>query len=79
MRSPSSCFPTALRGTASGWYQLRATLGAGTGLFATTLLTPEGASAIPAVQMVAACAWLAALVVWLLPETSGRELEEISA
>lgn len=72
-------FPTALRGTASGWYQLSSTLGAGTGLFATTLLTPEGASAIPAVQMVAACAWLAALVVWLLPETSGRELEEISA
>jgi MFS family permease len=72
-------FPTALRGTASGWYQLCSTLGAGTGLFATTVLTPEGASAIPAVQMVASCAWLAALVVWLMPETGGRELEEISA
>lgn len=71
-------FPTPLRGTASGWYQLSSTLGAGTGLFATTFLTPEGTSAIPAVQMVAACAWLAALVVWLMPETSGRELEEIS-
>ena len=72
-------FPTALRGTASGWYQLCSTLGAGTGLFATTVLTPEGSSAIPAVQMVASCAWLAALVVWLMPETGGRELEEISA
>jgi MFS family permease len=72
-------FPTAVRGTASGWYQLCSTLGAGTGLIATTLLTPEGGSAIPAVQMLAGCAWLAAFVVWLLPETSGRELEEISA
>jgi MFS family permease len=72
-------FPTAVRGTASGWYQLCSTLGAGAGLFATTLLTPEGGSAIPAVQLVASCAWIAALVVWLMPETSGRELEEISA
>jgi putative MFS transporter len=72
-------FPTAVRGTASGWYQLCSTLGAGTGLIATTYLTPEGGSAIPAVQMLAGSAWVAALVVWLMPETSGRELEEISA
>jgi putative MFS transporter len=72
-------FPTALRGTASGWYQLCSTLGAGTGLFATTFLTPEGDSAIPTVQLVAGCAWIAALAVWFMPETSGRELEEISA
>jgi MFS family permease len=72
-------FPTSVRGTASGWYQLCSTLGAGTGLIGTTLLTAEGGSAIPAVQMLAGCAWLAALVVWLMPETSGRELEEISA
>ncbi|HEX5067654.1 MAG TPA: MFS transporter [Myxococcota bacterium] len=72
-------FPTALRGTASGWYQLCSTLGAGTGLFATTFLTPEGDSAIPTVQWVAGCAWIAALAVWFMPETSGRELEEISA
>lgn len=70
-------FPTALRGTASGWLQLVSTLGAAAGLFGVSLATPEGGSSIPAVQMVAACAWVAAGVVWWLPETGGRELEEI--
>ena len=30
-------------------------------------------------EMLAGCAWVAALVVWLMPETGGRELEEIHA
>lgn len=71
-------FPTALRGTASGWLQLVSTLGASAGLFAVSIATPEGASAIPMVQVVAACAWIAAIFVWRLPETGSRELEEIS-
>jgi putative MFS transporter len=72
-------FPTALRGTASGWLQLCSTLGAAAGLFAVSLGTPAGGSSIPAVQVVGCAAWLAALVVWRLPETGGRELEEIHA
>ena len=72
-------FPTSLRGTASGWLQMTSTLGAAAGLFGVTLATPEGGSAIPAVQGIALCAWIAALVIWFLPETGGRELEEISA
>ncbi len=71
-------FPTALRGTASGWNQLTGTLGAAAGLFAVSWLTPEGASAIPAVQIVASVSLLAAVIVLLLPETGGRELEDIT-
>ena len=71
-------FPTALRGTASGWYQLTSALGAALGLFAISWLTPVSGSAIPAVQIVAAVSLLAAAIVWMLPETGGRELEEIA-
>jgi MFS family permease len=71
-------FPTRLRGTASGWFQLCGTLGAALGFFAISWLTPEGASAIPMVQVVAASSLVAAGVVLGLPETGSRELEEIA-
>jgi putative MFS transporter len=71
-------FPTRLRGTASGWFSLSGALGAALGFFAISWVTPEGASAIPAVQLVAASALVAAGVVLGLPETGSRELEEIA-
>jgi MFS family permease len=71
-------FPTRLRGTASGWFQLSSTLGAALGFFVISWVTAEGASAIPAVQLVAATSLIAAAVVLGLPETGSRELEEIA-
>jgi len=72
-------FPTSHRGTASGWLQLTETLGAAAGLFAVSWLTAPGESAIPAVELVSFSVLVAAAVVFALPETGRRELEEISA
>jgi MFS family permease len=72
-------FPTSHRGTASGWLQLTETLGAAAGLFAVSWLTAPGESAIPAVELVSFSVLVAAALVFALPETGRRELEEISA
>jgi putative MFS transporter len=72
-------FPTASRGTATGWLMLLETAGAALALAALTRLTPEGESVVPAVTTLVFLTLGAALVVLMLPETANLELEEISA
>jgi MFS family permease len=71
-------FPTASRGTATGWLMLLETGGAAVALAAVTQLTPEGASVVPAVTALSCLTVAAAFVVLFLPETANRELEQIS-
>jgi hypothetical protein len=71
-------FPTSSRGTATGWLMLVETGGAALALAAVTRLTPEGESVVPAVTILVCLTLGAAAVVLLLPETAGRELEQIS-
>ena len=71
-------FPTAQRGTASGWMQLAESLGRVLGFMAIDWATPEGGSAIPALLALSLVSLVGAGVVLLLPETRRRELEEIS-
>jgi MFS family permease len=71
-------FPTASRGTATGWLMLLETGGAALALAAVTRLTPAGESVVPAVTALSCLTLGAALVVLLLPETANRELEQIS-
>ncbi len=72
-------FPTAYRGTSSGWLQLVDTLGSAAGLFVVSLATSAASSAMDAVQGVVFVTLVAALSVLALPETGSRELEDISA
>ncbi len=71
-------FPTEARGTAAGWLQMLETLGAATSLWLITAYTPAGTSIATAVSIVVLAALLAALLILTLPETAGRELEQIS-
>jgi len=72
-------FPTSYRGTASGWLQLLEALGAAVALFAVSWLTPSGESVFPAVRGVAFISLIAVVVLFFIPETGRRELEEIAA
>lgn len=71
-------FPTASRGTATGWLMLLETAGAAVALTAVTRMTPAGESVVPAVSLLVFLTLGAALVALLLPETANLELEEIS-
>ena len=71
-------FPTSHRGTSSGWLQLVEALGRSGGLYLVYWGTAEGGSNIPMISIVVFGSLLAGLVVLSLPETSSRELEEIS-
>jgi putative MFS transporter len=71
-------FPTSSRNTAMGWETLQETLGSAAGYALVGGFTAVGASIAPAVVGVAALTVLAAIVVWWLPETAGRELERTS-
>jgi len=71
-------FPTSSRNTAMGWETLQETLGSAAGYALVGGLTVAGASVAPAVVVVATLTMVAALVVWWLPETAGRELEVTS-
>jgi len=68
-------FPTSSRNTAMGWETLQETLGSAAGFALVGGFTAVGASIAPAVVGVAGLTVLAAIVVWRLPETAGRELE----
>ena len=72
-------FPTSYRGTASGWLQLLEALGAAAALFAVSWLTPTGESVFPAVRGVVFVSLVAVVVLFFIPETGRRELEEIAA
>lgn len=71
-------FPTSARGTSTGWLILLEAVGAGTALWAVTVLTPPGSSIAPALTVVVLAALVSAGLVLLLPETAGRELEQIT-
>lgn len=71
-------FPTSARGTSTGWVLLLEAVGAGTGLWVVTALTPPGQSIAPALSAIVAVALVAAVLVLLLPETAGLELEQVN-
>ncbi len=75
----SELFPTSFRGTASGWLQLSEAVGRFAGLSVVALWTPAGGSNVRMISIVVFASLLAGLVLLLLPETSRRELEQISA
>lgn len=71
-------FPTTARGTSTGWLILLEAVGAGTALWLVSALTPPGTSIAPALAVVVLAALVSAGLVLLLPETAGRELEQIT-
>ncbi len=74
----SELFPTTSRNTALGWETLCETIGAALGFALVGALTSESASIAPAAVVVSAVTVLGVIVIWLLPETAGRELEATS-
>lgn len=74
----SELFPTSSRNTALGWETLCETLGGAIGFALVSVFTGVSASIAPAVVAVSAVTLLGVLVVWMLPETAGRELEATS-
>ena len=74
----SELFPTAYRSTASGVIAAIATIFGALSLVVHGWLLPVVASPWVAVSVLAALVLLAPLCVALLPETSGRALEEIA-
>ena len=68
-------FPTSSRNTAMGWETLMETLGGAAGFALVGLLTLPGSSIAPAAVAVSGMALLAVVVIRLIPETAGRELE----
>lgn len=71
-------FPTSHRGTSGGWLSLVQTLGTAAGLGIVGLGLAQGASLPFMVSLLALLTVVAGSALFLLPETSGRELEEIS-
>jgi MFS family permease len=71
-------FPTSSRSTAAGSLTMFETIGAVSGLYLVTALTPEGQSIATAVRFIVCATFAGALLMLLLPETAGRELEDIS-
>lgn len=71
-------FPTSHRGTSGGWLTLVQTLGTAAGLGAVGIGLAGGASLATMVSLLATLTVVAAASLFLLPETSRRELETIS-
>jgi MFS family permease len=72
-------FPTSHRGTSGGWLSLVQTLGTAAGLGLVGVGIASGASLPTMVSALAVLTVVAGAALFLLPETSGRELEAISA
>lgn len=71
-------FPTSHRGTSGGWLTLVQTLGTAGGLGLVSVGIAQGATLPFMVSVLAILTIVAGASLFLLPETSGRELEEIS-
>ena len=74
----SELFPTSSRNTALGWETLCETLGGAIGFALVGSFTAASASIAPAVVAVSALTVFGVIVVWMLPETAGLELEATS-
>jgi hypothetical protein len=75
----SELFPTSYRSTASGVRAAVGTVAGSAGLWLESWLYPMAGSHAAAITWMLGLVWIAPLVVLLLlPETAGRELEEIS-
>lgn len=70
-------FPTEHRGTASGAFSVLETVGAAIGLWLVGIVTRETGDIGTAASLMACAVFVAATMVLALPETRGRELEEI--
>lgn len=71
-------FPTSQRSTAAGWMTLTSTVGAALGLWTISWGQSLGFSLATVASLVSCFAVFAGLALFLLPETRGLELEEIS-
>lgn len=71
-------FPTSHRGTSGGWLSLVQTLGTAAGLGVVGLGIARGVDLPTMVSTLAFLTVVAGSALFLLPETSGRELEEIA-
>lgn len=71
-------FPTAQRGTSSGWATLAQTLGWALGLWVVGLGTEAGSHIAAMTSILSISVLLSGITLLLLPETSRRELESIS-
>jgi MFS family permease len=74
----SELFPTSSRNTALGWETLCETLGGAIGFALVGSFTAASESIAPAVVAVSALTVFGVIVVWMLPETAGLELEATS-
>jgi len=74
----SELFPTSSRNTALGWETLCETMGGAIGFALVGSFTAASASIAPAVVAVSALTVFGVIVVWMLPETAGKELEATS-
>jgi hypothetical protein len=75
----SELFPTSYRSTASSVHAAVGTVAGSAGLWLESWLYPMAGSHAAAITWMLALVWIAPVVVLLLlPETAGRELEEIS-
>ena len=72
-------FPTLRRGAANGILNATGVLGSVTGLLIVgTLVDPDTPEYGPTIAMLAVCPVIVAGLMWFMPETSGRELEEVN-
>jgi predicted MFS family arabinose efflux permease len=74
----SELFPTAFRSTASGVREAVATLGSSLGLWIVSSLYAQTSSHPESITWVLALTPIAPIILLFVPETAGRELEEIA-
>lgn len=72
-------FPTSYRSTAAAWLSFTVTLGWAVGLWAVGSSPTAEVDISTQISLIATAVFLAGVLVLFLPETAGRELEEISA
>ncbi len=77
MALSAELFPTALRGTSSGFVTILGTTGAGLGGLAVGYLTLVPGDLIAAIPILSLSTVVGAVLMLLLPETRARELEDI--
>ena len=70
-------FPTSVRASAAGWWVAAGVIGAGCGLVAFGAIADVGNRFALAAALTFAPAALAAALFWLVPETRGKEPEEL--